>query len=366
MSVNIQYVEVTLSDTQSENTATITAVDQSKTLLLITGFKASNDTGLDEFRRQLAAVFFTSNTEIKVRRRLDEAGVGTVNKTYGVWVIEDDDFSVQRGEVTANAYPNSVTITSVTQTNSAIFVNIEGDAGSAPEKLYIPVVHFDSSTQFTMSINATTSIFGAGKHWQVVECSRWTTQDISASTTFGNTSNKTITSVDTSKTWHIVQGAKNGSGMDGYEQVYSQITSSTNLQFLKIDSDSEYYLMSAFVIEDSAASVQRNIISISSSATATDTISAIDTDYSFMAVCAGSTGQCTPADNTTNEPGNKDFCLSTIENSTTVQVERYNTGVRPGKVSYEVVELDISEILDDRAFQRGIEIGVYRGVEHAR
>lgn len=363
MGINIQFAEISLTNSQTSNTATITAVDQSKTLLLLTGMKSNSDVGLTEFRRQMAVATFNSNTEIKVTRSNDD-GTSAVTKTYGVWIIEDDDFNVQRGEVTTPAYPNSVTISSVTQTNSAIFVNVEGDAGSGEGKEWVPMVEFDSSTQFTMSINATYNIYGS-KVWQIVECSRWTTQRLSGSGTYGSYQDVTISSVDLDKTWHIAQAVKNGSDISAKEAVYTYLTSSTNLRFDKIDTTSEYYLGCAFVIEDSAASVQRDTITVASSSLNTDTISTIDTDKAFMAVGASNLGLITPADND-NDFENKDFCLSTIENSTTVQAERYNTGVRPSYVPYEVVEITVEDILDDHVFQRGVEIGIYRGVEHAR
>lgn len=358
--VSIQEVDITIATWGTSATQSITSVNTSNTMLIMAGCVSDAASGPHEFRRQMPDLVLDSATQISVSKA-QSIGAAT---TFRVYVVEDDEYTVQRGEDATN-YPDNITITAVTLAETIALVNVKGDAAGNNNCRYAPRLDLTSTTNLQITIDESVGMSNINKAWQVVECSRWTVQQVEGTATFGDINNETITSVDLDKTWWVGWGFELGSTQDieAREQVTSELTSATNLRFERELNTSVNSLYTAYVIEDTKASVQTGNFTIQSTSSDSDTLgTAIVVANTFIATGAGCGLIYRGSKN--DEAYLEDFCSCDISNTTTVVGTRFGTSSNLTVVPYSVVEfVDTASIIDEHDIERGIVRGIERQIQ---
>jgi hypothetical protein len=361
--ISKQIITVTLSGTEVQKDTTISSVVLGNSIVMVVGLSADNTFLLNELRRAQPAVELTSSTNVRLHRGLDSGGASTV-LTYTIVVLEDSDFSVQRGSNTSSSFPNTAAIASVTQTESAIFFSVCGDVGGGSGYENFCRVKFNSSTQIQIdTVSGGGSLFSSHKCWQVVSSSRWTTQQIYGVATFGATRNETITAVDLSKTFCFGWGTLNADATDinTNSSVAPRLTAATTLQFRRYATASQSQMYWAFVIQDNNASVQHSEITIlTATMVDTDTISTVDQTKTFLLNSVPNS--ITPDGNSANATGEGDYITSSFDSSTQVRGSRSSNASFVARYVMEVVSILDSELFVDTGIFRGLFIGIQQGM----
>ena len=219
---NIQDGTTVLSNGSSSTTATISAVDTTKSFLTYS-IRGSDSDPQDIW----VTGVLTNSTTITFARE------GTQGNVTIEWAVTEfsSGVTVQRGVATMSATPTDVTITGVDLSTSFPLINHRAGGTVFGENDFV-------SAQLTSSTNlrlaTAVSTFSNVVPWQVVTYDDATVQ--SGTVAFGTTESSdtaTITAVDTSKSWlAYTVTSTDGTATDiGQKMIRGRLTNSTTLTF---------------------------------------------------------------------------------------------------------------------------------------
>ena len=333
---SIQTVSITMSSVQTTNTATITAVDTSRTAIIYNGVLVAVNTSNNGV---VSSIELTDSTTITVTRGITGSVAVTVNATIVEFESSAVD-SVQSGSIILNAVTsNTDTITSVDTSRSvAIFTGQTSTTGSA-----------DRGTARIALTNGTTVTANKGDagnsmtvFYNVIEFDASvidSIQEVSITLTNGEVSDTAaITSVDTTRTSLLWQGHSftvTGGADDDYPNIY--LNSATEVKADRgVGTGTATLIVQVVVVEFIASfieSVQRGQDTIALSTSSTDiTITSVDLDKSFVTLLNFKS---------TETSTSEDEYFTTIRfiDSTTIRIERGNSPSNAtATASWEVIE----------------------------
>ena len=327
---SVQTGTVTISDTNTFVTDTITSVDTSKSLLLF-----SNRLGSDvplEPNHGMVSGELTSGTTVRFERK---GSTGTITVNY--YVAEfSSGVTVERGDVDISAATTNVTITSVDTAKSFPIISMR-TTGSLYSRDDFFRADITTSTNLQLSANT----FGGTPtvEWQVVEYTDCTIQTGDVSFATGDSSKTaTLTSVDTAKTWllYTYETDINSAQADAF-LVRGQLTDATTLTFDR-DGTGTTVDVTYYAVEfTDGTSVQRGSESFTTSETQNDvTITSVDTTWAVASAGDyGSGGKS--AYSADDDPATGWFTLD-LSSATNLKITRGVTGTATADVGWFVVQ----------------------------
>ena len=218
---SIQRGTATISASAASTTATVTAVDETKTMLVFGLSKTSGDRPDEDFIRGR----FTSTTELTFDRHAAAGAAVTIEWYVVEWT---SGVTVQSG-VQDDGTENT-TITAVVQTNSLVLNTWRKDGATMGDDDLVKA-WLSTTTNLRMEDNDTTISTGVASGWFVVESTDFTVQDGFSSMGSGLTDDITITEVDLAKAFPLLFFSTNGSpGLTEDVMLRGHFTTTTNLR----------------------------------------------------------------------------------------------------------------------------------------
>lgn len=298
---SLQQVTVTIGDSDTIGTTTITSVDKTKSIILWGNLTTSSN--IDSPDISMVSVEITDGTTITAERVT--ASVSTVTVYLTVVEFESSAITSIQHLATSKTASSTVdqTISSVNPSNSIIAFNYAYDTSTTQLTRYRPSLSISDST--TVTILSGTSGTGTIKY-SVIEFDPSVFNSIQQVVLDSSTSDlvetSTITSVDTSKSAVFYQGQK--SRLSNYNYgITAFLTNATTLTYSRYSSAASLRQFSCSVVEfksDVVKSVQRYIVNISSLNEKDQTISEVNLSkaialyngYSCDSSANGSTSEC--------------------------------------------------------------------------
>jgi len=333
--VSVQRGQTTLPNDTPVN-VTISAVTMANAWVNLIGVRCNTvDSGVSEWRRQQVSARLTSTTNIEIAVANSPEDSNIVE-----WeVIEDDELTVQRGQLTSysnNPGTNNVTITAVTLASSWVCTWASADMGGSNE-FGIPTCALTTTTNLQFVTDD--AGFGVIVSWQVIEDtgSRLTVQRVNGTLGTGTTVDVTITAVDLSKTWVRGYAFRSGSGnpIDADHEVHFFLQATTTLRFERTNTAPSSWDYTAEVIESTEVDVQRGQLSFGANATVNATISAVVMAETFVMMGQSYTGNA--RSNDAANVDNDDINTTSLTSTTNVQGERVDNTSNGVLSRYEVV-----------------------------
>lgn len=334
--VSIQRGETTLNSATAVNQS-ITAVTMANAWVNVLGVRSDDFGGSAAWGRQLVDAQLTSTTNISFKNAVGPDGI-TIRVEWEV--IEDDELSVQRGQITAptnNPGTNNVTITAVDLSCTWTCTWATGDDGTSTNNyFFVPTVRLSSTTNLQFVHDS--SVSSARWSWQVIEDTggRFSVQRLNGTLGTGTTVNVTISSVTLAHSWIRFYAFESGSAVanDADEVVNGFLQSTTNLRFERLTTASGSFDYTAEVIESTQADVQRGQLVFGTNSVVNSTISNVDTATTFVMM-----GQSYTAVEIANSGNilNGDINTTSLTSTTNIQGERKRGTSNSVQSRFEVI-----------------------------
>ena len=239
---SVQNVEITIGSSARTNTATISAVNLTSSILLYSGWRSPN-TAAQNPANDWCMLFLTNSTTVTATT---EAPFATYNRTVCGVVVEFYPWairSIQSGVFATTAASATTTVNAVnTLHSSAIFLGInhtETSTGSYAQLLGTVVL--TNSTTVTMTRQATTGTITLS--WMLIEFNPQyiasVNQAIVTIATDGTTANATIPAVKTSNCISFFGGTSAASGIttnESYAFAQAYLANSTTVTATRVGS----------------------------------------------------------------------------------------------------------------------------------
>lgn len=290
MTQSVQEFTILIGTSATSNTATITSVDTSRSLIVWGGL-SSNATTANPAITSARVTLTNGTTVTAVRNTADATDTVTVSGT----VVQFNSCAVSSVEygtvsIAAASATGTAAISSVTTTNSAVqFLGVSSDGTSVDYGRTGARLNITSSTQVTATRSTTTTAnivvaFAVVQFTSTVLNSN--TQENTMSVT-GTSDTNTITSVTVGQTW-LVYGGQNGAysaSSNGQFFIKTYLTNGTTIT--STCTTSHAWAVTATVVEFKAAyiqSVQRSedLVSHASDLFEDVTISSVTTSKAFI------------------------------------------------------------------------------------
>ena len=320
---SIQQISITIAGGTSSNTATITSVDTSRSLLLYNGQTTAltGDTEGEQFGGPITSVRggLTNATTVTATRGGTSATPVTAYYTV-VQFKSGATTQIQKGTIALSAATsNTATITSVDTSRSVAFHNgwstATASRGTTPGTIVLT-----NATTVTAQVNGASNITVA---YTVVEFSSSvveSVQQLSKGLTTSSSDTSTITSVDTSRTmviWNGYRCTNNGGSIRQYlfKHTLTNATTVTYDTFISAPGSTLTYATTVIQFRAGVVkSLQRNSSSTMNSAPKNDTITTVDTTKTISNMCGFQTTDNNVADSS------KFWIASRINSSTQHQL----------------------------------------------
>ena len=333
---NIQNISITVAGAGS-NTATITSVDTTKTIILMQGFTTPSISN-SFYQGIIPRLSLTNATTVTATGGRSDATF-TVNAV--VITFASGVNSIQKGTISiASGTSATATISAVGANAFVIWLgsNVNGAGGSDPIFNAYTNVVLTNSTTVTANISGIDSTVVVG--YIVADLGSTivnTVQPVLHTTSGADTANSetdTITSVTTGNTILVYNGASVGNSNPSNVIWDTTLTNATTVTLTR-GGTTGVATNTAYTVVQLAAgalngSVQRGAITYSSAASGTSTISSVTTSKSFVNFTGFHTTGTT----------NPSICLSslTLTNATTVTGNLNTSGT--GATQWEVVQFN--------------------------
>ena len=214
---SIQRGTATISASAASTTASITAVDETKTILVFGLSKVTNDDPSNDFVRG----FFSSTTELTWER---DAAAGTAI-TLEWYVVEwSSGVTVQSG---THSGTEDTTITAVVEADTFVLNTYKKDGATLNDDDGIKA-RISTTTNLRMEDNDTSITAAAA--WFVVESTDFAIQEGALSMSSGTTANQTITEVDLTKAFPLLSWSIDGAAVTNDFMLRGHFTTTTNLR----------------------------------------------------------------------------------------------------------------------------------------
>ncbi len=219
---SVQRGTATISASAASTTATVTAVDETKTILVFGLSKAKGDQPDEDFIRG----HFTSTTELT----FDRTGTTGAAVTIEWYVVEwSSGVTVQSGIASGTAGEDT-TITAVVIADSFVLNTWHKDGSTMGDDDLIKA-RLSTTTNLEIRDNGGGLAGGINVAWFVVESTDFTTQEGSANMASGLTTDITVTEVDLAKAFPLLSFSTNGSpGLTEDVMLRGHFTTTTNLR----------------------------------------------------------------------------------------------------------------------------------------
>lgn len=290
MTQSVEEFTILIGTSATSNTATISSVDTSRTLIVWGGL-SSNATTADPSVTSARVTLTNSTTVTAVRNTSDATDTVTVSGT-AVQFNSCAVASVQYGTVSiaAASATGTAAISSITTTNSAVqFLGITSDGTSVDYGRTGARLNITSATQVTATRSTTTTAnivvgFAVVSFTSTVLNSN--TQENTMSVT-GTSDTNTITSVTVGQTW-LVYGGTNGAfsgSSNGQYFVKTFLTNGTTIT--STCQTSHAWAVTATVVEFKTAYIQsatrsQDVVSDAAALFEDVAISSVDTSKAFV------------------------------------------------------------------------------------
>jgi hypothetical protein len=290
---SVQLFEITIASAGSSNTATISSVDATRSVIFLTGFTTTySGTTLRDF---IPSVTLTNSTTVTAQRGDVDASTVTVRGYVAEFTSAAVD-SVEYGTISlANGVgSNTATISAVTTARTSVFhlgqTSNVANATSTEGNIYHTLTLTDSTT-ITADRNATS---GAST---VNFCAvQWASgvlqsmQTISRTLTSGNLSDtETISSVTTGNTLLAYAGIRCSSSTETIYFYTLELTNGTTVTYTRTATTSTSRTINYTVLEFIPGVLSQNVqrgTTAMNNATQTDTaISSVNTSKSIVNYC---------------------------------------------------------------------------------
>jgi hypothetical protein len=332
---SIQTVSITIGNGSTSNTATISSVNTSNTVVVWGGFK-TDDSGF--FAQAVwPRIELTDATTVTASRNISSTSTVTVYAT----IVEFDSSmisSVQAGTVTLSSAQtsNTATISAVTTSRSVVFYlgAINAINGLTPAAILFTVA-LTNSTTVTVARNTTgSSAMTAG--FIVVEFQAAVIQSVQArSKTYTSPGNTTetdaISSVTTANTMLVWNGISQGSTSWANALYNLELTGSTAVTLKRSGNTTTSRTINYTVLEFVSGvlnSAQRGTTAFGANTSKDATITSVNTSYTIASWC----GQLTSASSF-----NSIFTSAKLFDATTVRMER-GSSTSDGTPGWEAIE----------------------------
>lgn len=336
---SIQTGSITIATSATSNTATITGVDTTKSVCFLNGWTTPNDAG--DFYRQTCIVELTNATTVTAKRGASDAS-NTSTVYYTIVEFTSDAVStVQSGEISmgGGVGSNTATITSVGTSNSICITRgstIVADFGVTASIGDIQLTNATTVTASRAAINSTCTVAYTVIEFQPTIVQSLQNIDDTTSTTAAANTDETISAVTTANTGVFVRGRLGASTFFANNSAFRcQLTSTTNVRFTKVGTDSSVRRLRATVIEFKPLiikTINRGTIGMNTAQTSnTATVTAVNINKSLLNFMQSSTSSTSPA--TAN-----DACACELTNSTTITARRNTSASSSVTVAYELIE----------------------------
>lgn len=337
---SIQPFEITIGTSATSNTATITSVDTSKSVIFYAGHTTSH-TG-SALREFMPRVELTNGTTVTAYRDTSSA---THTVTVRGTVVEFSSSavtSVQQGTITiaSGNTTGTATITSVDTTKAVPFW-LGGTVSTSTASPQVVIHRIDLTNATTVTAtrgSSSTAVVTAG--YCIVEFASSAVSSVEqrapSFTGTGTSSTDTISSIDTSRTLLIYNGAScNSSTLNAY--LYRlELTGATEVTATRESTSSTTRVIGYTVWQLPSGvlnSLQRGTVALNNVTSNDATITSVDTTLSVCNAAGFSTGGSSAAGR---------FTTTKLFDATTVRGEKGATGATNSTASYEVAEFNAS------------------------
>lgn len=295
---SIQQVEITIADTDTTGTATISTVDTSRTAVFFSygnaggARQADTTTNVDLV---CCRVSLTNATTVTATRGSSGEGVAKVLICTVVEFTDAAVDSVQQGTVTLTDTntSNTATISSVTTSRSVVLYNgvsVSADVFEGASSTYVALTNATTVTVTRGIGNATSHTLTTG--YTVIQFASGVVDSVhpfAITVVSAASATATISSVDTTRTVTFAGGmaTDNGRVSADEEMCYCALTNATTVTATRINNSSARYVtiggtMVQFA-EGVIESIQRGVVTMATTdATKDTTISEVDLDYSVV------------------------------------------------------------------------------------
>lgn len=333
---SVQHFEITMGASATTGTATITAVDTSRSIVLYSGFYSPFST--TGGNTNLMRLDLTNSTTVTATRNTS-AVQQPVARGCVIEFAPSVVKSVQQGSTTmaAAATSNTTTISSVDTANSVVFhLGHSTTLTTFSTTSIFGTVTLTDATTITVNRGASSNALTVG--WVVLEFNpgyikslQTRTVTLTSNTT---SSTDTITSVDTANSFIVYQGVLCAGSTIQTNWFYTTVlTSSTQVTLTRSNTSTTSRTARFTVVELQPGlirSLQRQTTNIASGATdGSTTISSVDTSkaaylWNHM--------------NPNNTTSNQCFSAGRLQAATDVDADRNTSGANTVDVASEIVE----------------------------
>ncbi len=330
---SIQQGTITIASGSNSNTATISSVTTSKTMLVWGGINTDISTQTT-YGRAAVRITLTNSTTVTATREQNTTNNVTVNFT--VVEFSSGVNSIQYGTITCTSQAsNTGTISSVGSNAFVLWLGASTAAGALPAGDILTGVQLTNSTTVTAfsvgNITITTAFVVVDLDTTIVSSIQQRSVSSSAASA---TDTDTISSVTTGRTW-LAWGGSTSAASQATSQTYytAALTNPTTVTFTRIaaaatNTRAHYY--TAVVLDSGVVnSIQRGTIALSAATSNTATISSVTTAKSFANWCG---------ELATSANANTVNATLSLTNSTTVTSAVPSAGSET--TSYEVVQFN--------------------------
>ncbi len=335
---SVQQIEITIGGGDTSETATITSVNTSRSVIFWGGTNTDN-TGNTQ-REIQARIALTNATTVTAYRDTSDATYGVTLRATVVEFTSDMVDSVQSGTITiSSGESNTATISSVTTSRSVVlWQGFTGSGATSSMDNLHPTLALTNSTTVTATRGESTSAYQPTIGYTVVQFKSAVIDSIQTVSRelsgLDDTDAHTITSVDTNRSVVIYNGARSTLSTFSAWMYRSALTAATTVTSTRESSSSSSRTVAYTVVEFASGVVNKlrrgSTAVTSTNATADTTITSVDTSKSVL-IFGGYGTDSTGADDA--------YTTATLLNSTTVRAERTSTS-SDNEISWEVVEFN--------------------------
>ncbi len=298
---SIQAFSITIGTGATSNTATITSVNTSYSMIVWGGMQNTNSAALP-VRTTEARVTLTNSTTVTATRNTSDATYTSTVKGFVVQFKSSVIQSIQSGTITIAGTSNTATISSVTTTNA--LCHFQGQTGTSSidgtTRGRANVVLTNATTVTAARITATDSCTVG---YTVVEFKSGvlnsSTQQFSITVSAGNSSSTAaISSVATGQSAIFYGGAKvsTSGGVVPTELMGKVVLTNATTVTASRSATTASFTVTGTVVEfkaENLSRIQRGTIDLNGVATNTATITSVNTAKSFVSFLGASTTDST-------------------------------------------------------------------------
>ncbi len=333
---SIQPFEITIGTSATSNTATITSVDTSKSVIFFGGFTTTHNG--NTYREFFPRVELTNGTTVTAYRDTSSASqTVTVRGT----VVEFESAavtSVQAGTINmaSSSASGTATISAVTTSRAAVFYlgNTNTTSTTSPQSVLVRTDLTNSTTVTATRATANTAVLTVG--YCVVEFAASVVSSVQQRSvtlsTSSTSSSDTISSVNTGRTLLLYNGSTSSTSTLSNFLYNLELTAATTVTLIRTGTSTTSRTINYTAVEFATGivnSLQRDTTAISAATSADAAVSSVNTSKTLCNWTGFS-----------SDGGSTDarFATAKLLNATTVRCEKNTSGGTDSTPGWEVVE----------------------------